>query len=322
MQVHFSIDSLPAFRHAVLTIGTFDGVHLGHREIIRRLIEEARRIGGESVILTFHPHPRKVLRAGSQAVPLLNTIEEKTALLDSLGIDHLVVIPFTEAFAQMSASQYVEEFLLRYFQPHTIIIGYDHRFGKGRSGNYSLLEQYRDQGRFALQEIPEQLLNSNTVSSTRIREALLNGHPMEAGRLLGYDYYFEGKVVKGNQLGRTLGYPTANLEPLHPEKLIPSNGVYAVTCSIKKDLKVFADSQGKMAWQGMMNIGIRPTVDGTGRVIEVNIFEFNEVIYGDILRVTVKNYLRPEMKFNGLDALKAQLAQDRDKALQLLQLNA
>lgn len=305
MKVYHSTEQMPAFRNAVVTIGTFDGVHIGHQQILTQLKQEAARIHGETVIVTFHPHPRKVVAAGQTPVFLINTIEEKIELLEKNGIHNLVIVPFTETFSQQSPEAYIEHFLIEKFHPHTVIIGYDHRFGKGRAGDYKLLEEYSSRLGFDLKEIPAHVIDDSTVSSTRIREAILGGDIEQARSLLGYDFFFEGKVVEGNKLGRTLGYPTANLQVAMEEKLVPGNGVYAVTVVLPSGEKK----------QGMMNIGVRPTVDGTRRMIEVNIFDFNEDIYGSTLRVYVQKYLRGEQKFNGLDALKQQLAIDKENSL-------
>ncbi|NML21947.1 bifunctional riboflavin kinase/FAD synthetase [Pseudoflavitalea sp. G-6-1-2] len=305
MKVYHSTEQMPAFTNAVVTIGTFDGVHIGHQQIIHQLKQEAAKIGGETVIITFHPHPRKVVAAGQSPVYLINTIEEKIELLEKNGINNLVIVPFTEVFSQLSPEEYCEHFLIEKFHPHTVIIGYDHRFGQGRKGDYKLLEEYSAKHAFELKEIPAHVINESTVSSTRIREAVLNGNVELAESLLGYDYFFEGKVVEGNKLGRTLGFPTANLQIAQEEKLIPGNGVYAVAVKLQTgEYKT-----------GMMNIGVRPTVDGTKRMIEVNIFDFDQDIYGTTLRVYVQKYLRGEQKFNGLDALKAQLAIDKENSI-------
>lgn len=305
MQVHTQIANLPVFRKAVVTIGTFDGVHLGHKMILEQVIEEADRIGGETVIITFHPHPRKVIGTGKKPIYLINSIKEKIGLLEEAGIDHLVIVPFTETFAQLTATEYVEDFLLKHFHPHTIIIGYDHHFGAGREGDFHLLGEYQKAGHFQLKEIPEQLIRNSSVSSTRIRESLMEGRIEEANELLGYSFFFEGTVVEGNKLGRTIGFPTANLEIADPEKIIPANGVYAVEAYLASSFEVL---------KGMMNIGIRPTVGGTKRVIEVNLFSFNQDIYGQVLKVIVNNFLRKEIKFDGLEALKKQLALDKKNA--------
>ncbi|RYG02420.1 MAG: riboflavin biosynthesis protein RibF, partial [Chitinophagaceae bacterium] len=227
--------------------------------------------------------------------------------------DNLVICPFTEAFSKLSAPEYITEFLLKHFKPHTIVIGYDHRFGQGRSGDYKLLEEYSKQYGFELKEIPAHVISENTVSSTNIRKALLTGDVAQATALLGYEFFFEGTVTEGNKLGRTIGYPTANLDVMNPEKLVPGNGVYAVDIAIE-------DHRGELpavlnTYKGMMNIGVRPTIDNSARrTVEVNIFDFDQDIYGRKMIVTVKKFLREEKKFNGLDALKAQLAKDKEDA--------
>ena len=309
IQVHRNFDYLPKFKNAVITIGTFDGVHKGHQQVIRQLKEEALSIGGETVIITFHPHPRNIVQSGKQQVRILNLIDEKIELLDKKGIDHVVIVPFTEDFSNQTPEEYIKNFLVDKFNPHTIIIGYDHKFGKNREGDYRLLEKLGDKYGFKVKEIPERILNEMTISSTRIREALLNSDIKTANDLLGYAYFFEGMVIEGNKLGRTLGYPTANLEMQEKEKLVPGNGVYAVEVST---------SGSNVKLKGMMNIGNRPTVDGTKRVTEVNIFDFDKEIYGQIIRVHVIEYLRGEVKFSGLEALKEQLAKDKVIAIEKL----
>jgi riboflavin kinase/FMN adenylyltransferase len=326
MKVYFSIDTIPAFTKAVVTIGTFDGVHTGHKSILEQLKREAARIGGETVIITFHPHPRKVIVSGQPGIKLINTIDEKIELLDKNGIDHLVVVPFNDEFAKQTPEAYIQQFLVEKFHPHTVIIGYDHRFGKDRKGDYKLLEDYSQRLDFNLMEIPAHVINDNTVSSTRIREAVLQGNTDVANTLLGYDFFFEGTVVDGNKLGRTLGYPTANLRIENEEKVIPGNGIYAVRCEIRqtadgKQKSAIGNRQSAML-NGMMSIGIRPTIGGTDRVIEVNLFDFNENIYGATLRVYIKKYLRSEVKFNGLDALVEQLAKDKEDTLRVLGLTS
>ncbi|MFN4006996.1 MAG: bifunctional riboflavin kinase/FAD synthetase [Chitinophagaceae bacterium] len=308
MQVHYSIAQLPLFDKAVVTIGTFDGVHVGHRQIIDQLTQRAAAIGGESVIITFHPHPRVVVQQQQPPIGLLTTLDEKLQLLARLGVDHTVVVPFDDVFAQQSAQAYVKHFLWEKFKPNTVIIGYDHKFGKGRSGDFQLLQQYGERLGFAVQEISEQVLNEVIISSTRVRKALLESDITAANTYLGYPYFFNGVVVTGNKLGRTIGYPTANLHIKEGEKLVPGNGVYAVTIAWNQRLL-----------QGMMNIGVRPTVDGSKRTIEVNIFDFNQDIYDEYLTVNVYQRLRGEIKFSGLPALQAQLAQDAIDAKQVLQ---
>ncbi len=318
MQIHRNINSLPQFKNAVVTIGAFDGVHTGHQQILLQLIEEANAINGETVIITFHPHPRKLVDGG-KPIQIINTLSEKIELLRAKGIDHLVVVPFDEPFCNLTAEEYVNHFLFEKFHPHTVIIGYDHRFGKARHGDYHLMEDYGKMLGFDVKEISEHILNKVIVSSTRIREALLQSDITTANNYLGYDYFFEGTVIEGNKLGRTIGYPTANIKIEEDEKLIPGNGVYAVRAAITEDgNSAQRTAHSPQLLTGMMNIGIRPTVDGTKRTIEVNIFDFDEDIYGKTLRVYTKHYLRGEVKFDGLDALKQQLTTDKAAVIKLI----
>ena len=310
MTVYTNIQDLPIFKHSVITIGTFDGVHYGHQQILELMKSAAKQVNGETVIITFHPHPRKIIGTNKAPIFLLNTLEEKINLLEKYGIDHLVIIPFTEKFAQQTAEDYISDFLVNTFHPHTIIIGHDHRFGKDRTGDFQLLEDKAQEWGYQVKEIPGYMLNNITISSTKIREALLKGDIENAHDLLSYDYYFTGKVVKGNQLGRTIGYPTANIEMIDENKLIPCNGVYSVLVTNEK-LKI--NQQG-----GMMNIGYRPTVEGNTRTIEVNLFDFDQSLYDETLTITLKKYLRSEVKFSGLDELKKQLEKDKQAALDSL----
>ncbi len=309
MQIYEDTGALPAFKKAVITIGTFDGVHLGHRQIIRQLLEEAIAIGGTPVLISFYPHPKQVVNSHQQPIFMLNTPAEKASLLEKAGILHLVIVPFNTSFAGQTAQQYISDFLVKSFQPHTIIIGYDHRFGHNREGDYKLLEASAQKYGYIVKEIPEHILKDITISSTVIRRALTSGDIATANAFLGYRYFFSGTVIEGNKLGRTIGYPTANLSVADPEKLVPGNGVYAVQVAIERDERKL---------NGMMNIGIRPTVGGSQRVIEVNIFEFNEMIYGRRLQITLVDRLRTEVKFNGLDELKAQLGADKIQATTIL----
>jgi riboflavin kinase/FMN adenylyltransferase len=325
MRVYRDLKTLPLFKNAVITIGTFDGVHSGHCQVIAQLKEEAARIDGETVIITFDPHPRKVITAGHGEIRLLTTLDERIELLDKVGIENLVIVGFNQTFASQTAEEYITDFLYRYFKPHTIIIGYDHRFGKGRVGDYHLMDHYGAILGFEVKETSEQIKNEVIVSSTRIRNALLLSDITAANSLLGYNYFFEGTVIQGNKLGRTIGYPTANLHLENEEKLIPGNGVYTVEITLvtnKNTTDLFTASIPPIAaskhYKGMMNIGVRPTIDGKMRVIEVNIFDFDEDIYGQILRVSIKHYLRGEIKFNGLEELKQQLLHDKEQALKLL----
>ncbi len=344
MQVHRDVNQLPSFRNAVITIGTFDGVHTGHLQIIKQLKQESVRVNGESVIITFHPHPRMVVGSNPPAISataegelqpintisLLNTLDEKIELLEKQGIDHLVIVSFTEQFSLLIPEDYIKEFLVEKFHPNTIIIGYDHHFGKQRKGNYSLLEKYANEFGYIVKEIPGHVIDHVAISSTKIRNALSTADIKTANKFLGYNYFFEGIVEEGDKMGRTLGYPTANLKIIHGNKLVPGNGVYAVTVSLGRE-KSFGMSDeslesSKIAnskseyenWNGMMNIGYRPTIGGTKQVIEVNLFDFDKNIYEERMRITIKNYLRHEQKFENLQKLKEQLQMDKENALQEL----
>ena len=332
MKVYRDIERLPAFKNAVITIGTFDGVHAGHRKIIDSLKQEAERINGESVIITFHPHPRKVVSSAILGIRLINTLDEKIELLGRTGIDHLVIVPFTDAFANQPAETYIQNFLIENFHPKTIIIGYDHRFGRDRQGDYRLLEKMAPVYNYELKEIPKQVIDEIAISSTNIREAIIHGNIDTANKLLGYDFFFEGEVVHGDKLGRKLGYPTANLRITDEEKIHLGDGIYAVYVGLEggKEKKENTDEDSHSPLtsrllsghhsllKGMMSIGFRPTVDGKKRVFEVNIFDFDKEIYGDTLRVYVKKYLRPEAKFETVEDLVKQIDQDKIESLKVL----
>ncbi len=310
MKVHYDLTQLPAFKNAIITMGAFDGVHRGHQQIIARLQFLAQKVQGESVIITFHPHPRKVISSVPGEIKQLTSLNERIQLLEKAGIDHLVVVNFDYHFSNLTAEQYVEDFLVARFHPHTVIIGYDHRFGNKRNGNLELLKKYGTQLNFEVEEINEQIVNGEIVSSTHIRNYLLERDIQKANSLLGYPYFFEGFIVRGNQIGRTIGFPTANLHINDEEKLIPANGVYAV--------KVTGACLSHQIYNGMMNIGVRPTVDGQKKVIEVNIFHFDADIYENNITVFVYDYIRGEVKFEGLEGLKAQLNEDKITAANLL----
>ena len=306
MKVHRSMQGLTAFSNAVITIGTFDGVHLGHKKIIEELVLQARAVGGESIIISFHPHPRKIVHP-DEPLQLINTLDEKIELLSRTGIDHLVIVPFTAEFSEQTAQGYIEDFLIKNFHPHTIIIGYDHHFGKGRQGNFGLLAQQADRYGYRLLEIPKYILDEIAVSSTRIRDSLLNSDIQTANKLLGYPFFFEGEVIHGDQLGRKLGYPTANLLYDDRDKIHAGHGVYAVYVEV--------DGQHK---KGMLSIGTRPTLANSDERVEVNIFDFDADIYGKRIRVTISHYLRRQERYESLDALIKQLDQDKTNSLKLL----
>ncbi len=309
MAVFFDINNLPAFHKPVITIGTFDGVHMGHRTILQQVVKHARQIEGESILLTFEPHPRKVIFP-DQPLKLLTPLEKKIELVQQTGIHHIVVVPFTKAFAALSAQEYIEDFLVKKFAPEAIVIGYDHRFGHDRTGSIELLKQYSGKHHYKVHEISAQLIDEAAVSSTKIRHALQAGKVEEAERMLGRPYELTGIVTKGAQLGRTIGFPTANIVPAGTEKLIPAVGVYAILA--QRD-------NNKDACKGMLNIGYRPTVSNDMQLhIEAHLFNFNADIYGETIEVRFVARLRDEQKFPSLDALKEQLARDKEDALQAL----
>lgn len=301
MRIHRDLTHLPALRRAVITIGTFDGVHSGHRYIIQQLQETAAACDGETVIITFDPHPREVLQPGGAPVRLLTTLDEKIELLSRHGIDHLVIVPFTKEFSELSARAYLEEFLIEQFNPHTIIIGYDHRFGHNREGGLELLEAEQNRYGFQLVEIPQQIVHDLAVSSTKIRKSLQDGNIQLANELLGYHYFMEGRVIHGDKMGRQLGYPTANIELPDPRKLIPAQGIYAI--------KVYLDKQPSPL-NGVMSIGTRPTFDGVDLRLEAHIFDFSQEIYDRVLRVEMISYIRANLKFDNIQDLIVQMDKD------------
>jgi riboflavin kinase/FMN adenylyltransferase len=307
LKIHNGIESPINVTNAIVTIGTFDGVHIGHQKIIARLKEVAAQQGGETVLITLYPHPRMVLFPDDNDLQLLSTQQEKTDLLRKYGIDHLVVIPFSKDFARLTSLEFVRDILVAKIGVKMLVIGYDHHFGRNREGSIEQLRDLAPQFGFEVEEIPAQDIDHVNVSSTKIREALLLGEVETAKQYLGHAYSLQGTVVEGNKLGRTIGYPTANVEIGDKHKLIPADGVYAVRVHV-----------GDEVFGGMLNIGYRPTVDGKKRATEVNIFNFDRDIYGTLLKIEFEARLRDEQKFNGLDALKEQLAKDKINALEAL----
>jgi len=291
---------------SVVTIGTFDGVHIGHQKIISKIVDTAKRDGLKAVILTFFPHPRMVLQK-DQGIKLINTIEEKAKLLNKLGVDTLVVKEFTKEFSRLSASEFVNQVLIEKLNVNHIIIGYDHRFGKNRAANIDDLKEFGNVHDFKVTEITAQEVNDVAVSSTKIREALLDGNIKKANTFLGYKFMLSGTIVKGKGIGRQLQFPTANIKIKEDYKLIPKRGAYIVKSKID-DQNVF----------GMLNIGVNPTVNGVSETIEVNFFNFKKDIYSQYIEVEFLNRIRDEQKFESVDALKLQLAKDRETALEFL----
>ncbi|CAM3848499.1 bifunctional riboflavin kinase/FAD synthetase [Mucilaginibacter galii] len=307
MKIYNHIDEFTPLKNAIVTIGTFDGVHQGHRQIIAGIKELARQTGGETVILTFFPHPRMIIHPEDQTLKLITTIHERAALLEQLGVDHLIITPFSRDFSNQLPEAYIRDILVNKIGTRKIIIGYDHRFGKDRQGGLADLQQAGPVYGFEVIEIPEQDIDNVAVSSTRIREALLRADIEQANAFLSYPFFITGKVIRGNQIGRQIGYPTANLLVEESYKIIPADGIFASTVEI--------DGQ---TYQGMSYIGHRPTINGMTRNIEVNIFDFNQDIYNQTVKMNFIHFVRHDVKFSSLEGLKEQLAQDKLDVLKLL----
>lgn len=307
MKVYHTPDDFVRLDYAVVTSGTFDGVHLGHQKILARLKEFAEKNSGETVVITFWPHPRLVLKPDDQSLKLLNTFEEKAGLLRDQGIQHLVRIPFTKEFSQLSSSDFIRNILVEKIGTRKLVIGYDHHFGKNREGSFEQLKLDGPRYGFEVEEIPKQDIDHVTVSSSKIRRALEEGDVDTAEHLLGRQYSLAGRVVKGDKLGRVLGYPTANIDIDSDYKLVPAEGIYAVTVT-----------HAGTNYSGMLYIGTRPTVEGSKKSIEVNIFNFDKEIYGEELMVSFERLLRTDSKFKDLEALKIQMDKDKESALQAL----
>ena len=292
-------NTLPIFDNPIITMGTFDGVHQGHVQLFNKMKEEAERVQGTSIVITFDPHPRQFLEPNS-GVLLLTPLAQKINYILHAGIDHVIVVPFNKAFASLSAQAYVEAFIWKQFHPHTIIIGYDHHFGHDRKGNIDLLKSFKEKYPFQLIEIPASQLNNIAISSTKLRKALSEGDLNTAFEMTHRYYKLEGVVVKGNQLGRTIGYPTANIQLSEPLQLIPQQGVYSGYLTIAQE-----------RLQCMINIGIRPTVSSENNItMEAHIFDFDRTIYGFTISLELFSFIRSEIKFASLEALKSQLATD------------
>lgn len=292
--------------NTAITIGTFDGVHIGHKRILERLTNNAKKMGVKSMVLTFFPHPRMVLQKDSE-IKLLNTLAEKEQILSELGVDHLIVHPFTKEFSRLTALAFVRDLLVHQLKVKSVVIGYDHRFGRNRNASIQELIGFGNTFDFKVEEIPAQEIDEVSVSSTKIRNALLSGDIQTANAYLGYRYMLSGKVVKGRGLGKNMGFPTANLEISEPYKLIPQNGVYIVSCTY----------EGRSS-HGMMNIGYNPTVNGTTKSIEVHLFGLNEDLYEKDLQVHFLKKIRDEQKFDSLESLSDQLKNDKKSALEFL----
>jgi len=310
MNVFESLNDFKPLKKTVVTSGTFDGVHLGHKKILQKLNSIARGINGESVLITYWPHPRLVLDPKNHSIKLLSTFEEKVKLLENAGLDHVVKVPFTPTFAQMSSREFVDKVLVKALGTDTLVIGYNHRFGHNREGSFQSLKKDSDKYGFRIMEIPKQEVDSMVISSTKIRQSLGAGKIHVSNQLLGYEYELTGKVVPGDQRGRTLGFPTANIEPNSSMKLIPADGSYAV--------RVFI---GKNYHEGMLNIGVRPTLEGQSHTIEAHIFGVEKDLYGQQLTIRFVKFIRKESQFSDLEALRNQLIKDKQTAQDILGLS-
>jgi len=335
LKIYHNLSEFTKLSNAIVTIGTFDGVHFGHQKIIKQLVAKAKADHGESVILTFFPHPRLIIDPENQDLKMINTINEKAEILKSLGVDHLIITPFTRDFSNQLPDDYIKNTLVNDIGTKHIIIGYDHRFGKDRSGNLADLKAAGIHFGFTVEEIMEQDIHDVAVSSTKIRQALLAGDVGLASDYLGYAFSIFGRVIKGDKIGRTIGFPTANIFVEETYKLIPGDGIYAVTVEMEvrsSELEVGSSELGAEApesstlnvqpstsnlkpFKGMAYIGQRPTINGMTRNIEVNIFDFNQEIYGQDIKMNFLKFLRHDVKFTGLEALKIQLQQDKEDTL-------
>tara|TARA_B100000795_G_scaffold227502_1_gene183883 strand:+ start:214 stop:1131 length:918 start_codon:yes stop_codon:yes gene_type:complete len=299
VKIYHSLEEFEKIENAVVTTGTFDGVHIGHYKILDRLKEIATSIKGETVLLTFFPHPRMVLFSDND-LKLITTKNEKIALLEEAGIDHLIIHPFSREFSRLSSVEFVRDILVNKIGTSRLVIGYNHHFGRNREGSFEHLKEYGPVYGFQVEEICAQDIDAISVSSTKIRKALESGDISTAKDYLTHNFHLSGIVVKGNNLGHKLGFPTANLKIVDSHKLIPANGVYLVTVSVRNQ-----------DYKGMLNIGLRPTIDGEEKTIEVHILDFDTNIYGEEITLTFESWIREERKFESLDALKAQLELDK-----------
>lgn len=307
MIVHDGYENLEGIKNAVVTIGTFDGIHLGHQEIISRIIELAKSVDGETALVTFWPHPRYVLSQNHDNLKLLTTFDEKAEILDQLGLDHIVKVNFTKEFSQWTSEQFIQRIIISALHTKRLVIGYDHRFGKDRKGGFKHLKEHSGRYGFEVEEISKQTIDDVGISSTKIRNAIEAGQVELAHDFLGRYYEINGKVVSGDKIGKTLGFATANIHVEEAYKLVPADGAYAVIVEINDN-----------EYKGMLNIGYRPTVDGKSKKIEANIFNFSDEIYGEKIKISFIKRLRDEIKFDSKEELSKQLQKDKEKALQIL----
>lgn len=307
MLVHEDLSSFPDIEFPVVTSGTFDGVHLGHQKIIEQVKKQADEHDGESVLITFDPHPRQVLFPEDKSLKIITPFQDKVEMLDQLGIDHLLKIKFSKAFSRKTSLEFIHEILIATIHTKLLVIGYDHRFGRNREGGFDYLKQHAPQLGFSVKEIPRQDIDDIGISSTKIRNALLTGAIDKANAYLGRAYHLRGMVVEGNKIGRQLGFPTANIHLSDPLQLVPTDGIYAVYVEHEQTI-----------YEGMLSIGMRPTIGNSERTIEVNIFDFDDQIYNHELKLYFVKKFRDEEKFSNLEKLKSQLIKDWQQAKEIL----
>lgn len=301
MKVYRKIEEFTNVKNPIVTVGTFDGVHLGHQKIINRLKEIAKQKDGETVLLTFFPHPRLVIFPEDNDLKLINTLDEKIELLEKYGLDHLIILPFDKTFSRIHPTEYVRDFLVKKINVNTLVIGYDHRFGRNREGNLELLTELAPIYDFQLEEISAQEIAEIKVSSTKIRTALLSGDIITATKYLKHSFTIKGKIIKGKQIGRTIGFPTANINIEESYKIIPQDGAYVIKAEIDGTV-----------YDGMLNIGNRPTIDNNHKkTIEAYLFELNHDVYNKEIKVSFIQKLRDEKKYNSIEELKHQLTKDK-----------
>ena len=306
LKIFHSIKDFSSPKKTILTLGTFDGVHIGHKKILERLIQQTVDTNYESLVLTFFPHPRMILQERSE-IKLLNTIPEKINLLEQIGIENLIIHPFDESFSRLTAEEFVKTVLVEKFKIQKIIIGYDHRFGRNRTADINNLIEFGKKYDFEVEQISAQEINDISVSSTKIRNALNEGNMFLANKYLGYDYFLSGTVIKGKQLGKSIGFPTANLSIEEDYKLIPQKGVYIVSSTIDNQ-KIF----------GMMNIGHNPTVGGENLSVEIHFLNFDADLYGQNISVSILKHIRAEQKFDSLALLREQIEKDKTQTLEYI----
>jgi len=306
LKIYRSLDNIPEIPFPVVSMGTFDGVHIGHQTIIKKVKECAQKNNGESVVITFDPHPRIALHLDEENLKLLTSLKEKIYLFERNKIDNLIILPFTKEFSELSANDFIKDYIVGKLKTKILVIGYDHHFGNNRKADPESIYELSKKYNFDIEKVGQQKVLGHSISSTKIRDALVTGDIEKANELLGYEYVLSGEVIYGNQIGRTIGFPTANIFNDNRLKQIPANGVYAVKVNVENKI-----------YTGMCNIGVRPTIDHGDLTVEINIFDFDKDIYGEKITVFFYKRIRSEKKFPNITALKEQLAKDKEEILKL-----